>query len=192
MLKAELIDRALMDMNFHAKWLEYDLIDRTFLLNLYERFVLSDDKSTEHYRYGAFRKILQDNQYLDDRNIDNYIELAKIDDDLAMAKAALVDLFRWKGLSDWQYTKLVNSPEFAGEIFQTYHRNKSMMETISKMPISDEIIEDCIQNYTANIQECLLYKEDIKRHQLEYIYQHGTKKRIRNMAKNMLGSRRYQ
>ncbi|AFY91316.1 hypothetical protein [Chamaesiphon minutus] len=192
MFKQELIDRALMEMKFQVKWLEYDFIDRAFLLNLYEHFIHSNDKSTEHYRYGAFRKILQDNKYLDDCSIDNYIELAKIDEDRAMAKAALVDLFRWKGLSDEQYKKLVHSPEFASEIFQTYHRNKSMIETISKIPISDEIIEDCIQNYPANIQEYLLYKEDIKRHQLEYIYQHGTKKRIRNMAKNMLGSRRYR
>jgi hypothetical protein len=94
MTEQELVNRASIDLKFHAKWLEYDFVDRTFLLNLYERFLLSDDKSTEHYRYGAFRKILQDNRCLDDRSIDNYIELVQIDDDRAMAKAALVDLLQ--------------------------------------------------------------------------------------------------
>jgi hypothetical protein len=192
MLKKELIERALIDMKFQITWLDCNFIDRSFLLSLHKYFVDSDDKITEHYRCSAFQKVLQDNKYLDDRIIDNYIKLAEMDEDQSMAKAALFDLFRWPGLTDEQYTRLVHSPEFAGQIFQSYHRNKSMIKTISQMPISDETIENCVQNYPANVQECLLYKEDIQRHQLEYIYQHGTKKSIRNMAKNILRSRRYQ
>ena len=192
MLKGELIDRAVTILNFHAKWLEYELISELFLLKLYQRFIDSDDKSTEHYRYSAFQKLLQDNQYLDDRSIDNYIELAEIDNDQSMAIAALMDIFTWNGLNDEQYTKLVDSPKFASQMFQTYHRNKIMMKIIDGMQISDEIIKDCIQNYPSNVQECLLYKEGIKRYQIDYIHQHGKNKRIRNMAKNMLRNRRYQ
>jgi hypothetical protein len=192
MFKEALVERALTNMKFHVKWLEYDFIDKSFLLNLYERFFSSDDKCTEHYRYSVFQKVLQDHKYLDERSIDNYIDLAKIDDDIDMAKAALVDLFRWEGLTDEQYIRLVHSPEFTSQIFQSHHRNKSMIKTINQMPISDETIENCIQNYPSEIQECLLRKEDIQRHQIEYICQYGTKKRIRNMAKNMLRSRRYQ
>ena len=162
------------------------------VLNRYECFVLSDDKSTEHYRYSAFQKVLQDNEYLDDRNIDNYVELAEIDDNRSMATAALMNLFRWNGLTDEQYTRLVDSLEFSSQLFQTYHRNKSMMDTISRMPISDEIIEECIQNYPSNVQEYLLLKEGIQRYQIDYIYQNGKNKRIRNMAKNMLRNRCYQ
>ena len=75
MFEQESIDRALTDMKFHVKWLEYDLIDKSFLLNRYKSFICSDDKSTEHYRYSAFQKILQDNECLSDRSIDNYIKL---------------------------------------------------------------------------------------------------------------------
>ncbi len=192
MFEQESIWPALTDMKFHIKWLEYDLIDKSFILNQYKSFVCSDDKSTEHYRYSAFQKILQDNECLSDRNIDNYINLTEIDDYRSMATAALMDLLRWRGLTDEQYTSLVNRPEFASQIFQNYHRNKSMIKTISQIPISDEIVKNCIQNYPGDVQEYLLSKEDIQRHQIEYIYQYGKNKRIRNMAKNMLGSKRYQ
>jgi hypothetical protein len=144
------------------------------------------DKSTEHYRYSAFKQILRTNEYLSDRNIDNYIELSELDKDRSMATAALMDLLTWHKLTDEQYTKLIHTPVFTDKIFQNYHRNKSMMKIIDRMTISDEVIEDCIQNYPSEVQEHLLSKEGIYRHQIEYISQHGRNKRIRNMAKNML------
>jgi hypothetical protein len=192
MFKEESLEQALIDMKFHIKWLEYNFIDELFLLDRYSCFVSSDDKSTEHYRYIAFQQILQNNESLSDQSIDNYIELAEIDDDRAMATAALMNLLSWRGLTDHQYTSLVDRSEFSSQIFQTYHRNKTMIQIISRMPISDEIIKDCIQNYHSNVQESLLQKEDIQRHQIEYIYQYGKTKKIRNMAKNMLRNRRYQ
>jgi hypothetical protein len=192
MFKEESIERALIDMKFHIKWLEYNFVDKSFLLNQHEIFTSSDDKSTEHYRYNAFRQVLQNNECLSDRSINNYIELAEMDDDRSMATAALMDLLSWNGLNDEQDRRLANIPEFSSQMFQASYRNKTMMKTISRIPISDEIIKDCIQNYPSHVQESLLYKEDIQRHQLEYIYQHGKNKRIRSMAKNMLRSRRYQ
>jgi hypothetical protein len=190
MLENISIERALIDMKIHVKWLEYQLIDELFLLNLYKSFSSSDDKSIEHYRYSAFRKVLQDNEGLSDLSIDNYINLAEIDDDRPMATAALMDLLRWPRLTDAQYGRLVNRSEFASQVFQNYHHNKSMIQTICKTPISDELINNCIQNYPGSVQEYLLRKDDIQRNQIEYIHQHGKTKRIRNIAKNMLGSKR--
>jgi hypothetical protein len=43
-------------MQFHIKWLEYNFIDESFLLNRHELFIDSDDKNTEHYRESAFRQ----------------------------------------------------------------------------------------------------------------------------------------
>jgi hypothetical protein len=192
MVKENLIKQALIDMEINAKWLEYNFIDELSLLDRYKCFSSSGKNSTEHYRYSVFKQILKNNECLSDRSIDNYIELAKIDNDWSMAAAALMDLLRWRGLNDEQYTRLVNSPEFSGQMFQTYHRNKTMIQTISQIPISDEIVKDCIQNYPSNVQEYLLCKEGIQRHHLECMYQHGKKKSIRNMAKNILRGRRYQ
>jgi hypothetical protein len=190
MIEKETIKEALQTLKYHTKWLEYNLIDEAFLINQYHFFLASEDKCTEHYRYAAFQKILKDNQSLDDEAIDKYIQLAELDKDKLMANSALMNLLKWQGLNDLQYTVLVNNSAFSHKIFQKYHQSNILMKTIDSINcFSDEFIEFYIQNYESSIQEYLLNKQGLTRKQIQYIAQHGKSKRIRNMAKNMLASK---
>jgi hypothetical protein len=109
-----------------------------------------------------------------------------------MSNSALMNLFTWQGLNEEQYTKLVNHSTFSHKIFQRYHQNKILTQSIDSMILSDEIVEFYIENYDSRIQEYLLNKEGLSRKQVEYISQHGKNKRIKNIAKNLLRSRLYQ
>jgi hypothetical protein len=120
------------------------------------------------------------------------IELVRIDANPGMATAAFIELFTWSGLNQEQYDRLVNRPEFALPFCQKYHRNKLMKIEIDSKPLSDKLIEKCILAYDGQIQIYLLNKNEINRLQLEYIFQHGKNKAVRNIAKDMLRKRRYQ
>jgi hypothetical protein len=192
MREEEVVKQALIDLEYHIQWLEYKLINEIFLLNQYQYFLTSEDKCTEHYRYAAFQNILREHQSLNDETIDKYIRLAELDNDLTMSNSALMNLFTWQGLNEEQYTKLVNHSTFSHKIFQRYHQNKILTQSIDSMILSDEIVEFYIENYDSRIQEYLLNKEGLSRKQVEYISQHGKNKRIKNIAKNLLRSRLYQ
>ncbi|MBW4507107.1 MAG: hypothetical protein KME64_11410 [Scytonematopsis contorta HA4267-MV1] len=159
MIEKEATKQALIALEYHIKWLEYNLIDEVFLLSQYQYFIDSEDKCTEHYRYAAFQKILKDNQSLDDKAINRYIQLAELDNDKYMANSALMNLFMWECLNDAQYTALVNHSAFSHKVFQKYHQNKILIQTIDSVNlISDEVLEFYIQNYESIIQEYLLNK----------------------------------
>jgi len=84
------------------KWLEYGLIDLPFVNEQVKRYESGDDDNIEHYRYAAFRKLLEGAGSIDDLTLDRYVELAELDEDQEMAEAALGLLLRHNGLTEQQ------------------------------------------------------------------------------------------
>ena len=87
---------ALNLFGYHPKWLGYGMMGNAFLERQREEVVVSDDKNTEHYRYGAFQALLHGQDALPEDAIDHYAELAELDADPAMAGSALADLIHWR------------------------------------------------------------------------------------------------
>jgi hypothetical protein len=186
------VNLALMVLEYDKKWIEYEFIDNNFILEQFAYYKSSDDKNTEHYRYGAFRSILQNRKSLTDYQINQYIELATIDNDQGMAESVLVQLFTWNGLSEEQYNRLKSHPGFSKPIFQKLDKRYSMIKELGKIELTDEIVKHYIANGDGDVQLSLLVKNGITRKQLEYIHEKGINRRVRNIAKDMLRSRRYK
>jgi hypothetical protein len=181
------LNAALAELRFSVKWLEYGLLDEQFLVDLFDRYQHSDDHHTEHYRYAAFRAVLEGRQSMDDLLIDRYIELAEIDEDQAMAASALYGLLVWSGLTQQQYQRLCALPVYTAPVFQKIITRRRMIEEIhSAKEITSEDMDRYIASRDTAVQEALLFKPNISRQHLEVLRERGTSRRIRNMAKNEL------
>lgn len=75
-----------------------------------------DDENGEHCRYAA---LLESTSTLDDITIDRYVELAKLDQDQAMAEAALGKLASFQGLTEEQLGRMKTHPAFATVVLQS-------------------------------------------------------------------------
>jgi len=182
----------LTKLGFDARWLEYGLLDEQFLRELSERFDTSDDKNIEHYRYAAFYAVLMNSDALDDTLLDRYIHLAQLDEDLGMARSALIELISWRRLSDNQFEHLSKHPAFADPYIQRIVEKKVRLlrQLGSSDPLTDELFERCLASRNRRVQEVLLIRSDISRQQIEVLSQQGCGKAIRNMAKQRLNRRR--
>jgi len=89
----------LAKLKYHNKWYEYNFIDDEHLSKQIKEYSESDDKNTEHYRYKSFLRILENNKYLTDQQITQYIELVIVDNDKTMGISAIIKLIDWKGLN---------------------------------------------------------------------------------------------
>jgi hypothetical protein len=179
-------------LEYDSKWLDFKFIDEVFISSQITIYKTTDDKNTEHYRIAAFNNILEQNYLLDDKQIEQYIELAKIDKDEVMAKGALMNLLVWPRLKDQQFENLILRPEFADKVFQQRAKRKIMMKEVESLELTDESVEFYIKNGDSNVQLKLLSKPDITRKQLVYINENGINRSVRNIAKNMLRSNRYK
>jgi hypothetical protein len=112
------IEQALRTLENHPDWLTYGLIDGVFLAEQMEQFRQGDDPNTEHYRYAAFKRILQSHTSLDDTTLTRYVELTRLDPDTTMGQAAFIDLLWWKGLTEAQFTWLEERPAFPTPVTQ--------------------------------------------------------------------------
>lgn len=187
------LNAALAELRFSPQWLEYEFLDEQFLLDLFDRYQRSDDRNTEHYRYAAFRSVLKKRQAMNDTEIDRYVELAQIDEDHGMARAALHDLLVWSGLTKQQYQQLCALPAYAKPTFQKVIRRRQIIEEIhSAEQLTDEAVDRYIVSGDSVVQEALLIKPNISQQHLEMLAERGTARRIRNMAKNELRRQRYK
>ncbi|MDR3324270.1 MAG: hypothetical protein LBS89_08730 [Zoogloeaceae bacterium] len=99
-------DEKLAPLGYTRRWAERGLLPPPdFLEEQLRLFAQGDDKSTEHYRYGAYLHYLRTHKTLTDAELDNYLDVARHDQDMMMASSAMVDLFGQK-LSDAQFEKL--------------------------------------------------------------------------------------
>jgi hypothetical protein len=107
----------LTKLRYDFKWLEYGFVDQPFLDEQVQQYESGSDDNIEHYRYAAFRKLLEASA-IDDLTLDRYVELAELDEDQTMAQAALGLLARHKGLTEHQLSRMKMHRAFAATELQ--------------------------------------------------------------------------
>jgi hypothetical protein len=105
---------ALRLLRYPREWEELGLPDSGLLALQLETYRRSGDQSTEHYRFAAFRHLLQAGPVTDAR-VANYLTLVNADPDPAMARSALVELLLHRPLTDSQRDHVRRHPWFLSE-----------------------------------------------------------------------------
>src|SRR6266536_1748388 len=96
-------------LGYTLKWVECGFLTPEILLTQVARFHSSDDQGTEHYRYAAFQLVLRRVSF-SEREFCDYVELATLDADSLMGRAALIDLLHHPGLTEAQWETLLAYP----------------------------------------------------------------------------------
>lgn len=79
-------------LGFSDKWFALGLVTRESLLLAGANYEASNDKSSEHYRYGAFRWFLSQHRPLPPSVAEALYELGNTDPDYSMGGAMMADI----------------------------------------------------------------------------------------------------
>jgi hypothetical protein len=182
------LNAAMITLHYSPKWLEYGFISEQFLLLQLSEYEKSDDKNLEHYRYRGFQAVLESHSIFTDNFISQYIELALLDEDRVMGKAALADLIKQPGLSLQQIQQLRTQPAFAETWLQKIFERISLMRELDANPVSDEVFSRLLRSRDTEIHRHLLALSSVSRDRLKQLETEGATRAIRNQARNKLRS----
>ena len=68
------LKKALRTLGYTPRWLRAGLLDAASLAEQLAVFQTGEDRNTEHYRYGAFRRALETRSCMDDETLDAYLD----------------------------------------------------------------------------------------------------------------------
>jgi Ca2+-binding EF-hand superfamily protein len=180
----------LLILGYSKLWLEFGFLTEQELENQLEIFETSDDKNTEHYRYGAFRSFLSSRKTLTDDEIEKYINLAKIDEDKMMASSALVDVLKAKILTDFQFEKICNELSLIDNSLDKIILHQQLFRKLKKEPFTEKLFEECFNKGNGAIHTTLI--DFANKEQLERIAEKGLNRQARNIAKQKLRSSKFR
>ena len=183
------IQAALATLGYSPKWLEYGFLNENALMEQIACYQRGEDRNTEHYRYAAFCRVLAERPALDDASVDRYIELAEEDEDPGMARAALVDLLIWPGLTGEQFDRLSRDPRCAEPIFQKFILRRRLLSALQSAAVSAATFDACLSSKDQAVQRELAGKPELSAEQLERLGEDGVVRAVRNMATAQLRRR---
>ncbi len=180
----ESVQRELNELHYAPQWQTSGFLTPGFVSRQYAQFQTDTDRNTEHYRWQAFCRILNTNDTLSDKEIDQFIALCDIDEDRTMACSAIISLLKWKGLRDSQVDDIISITQEKYNITRQVKREQ-LLRKLQSSDINDDIITQSIASNDSMVQRELLTKNLAKKH-LEEIKQHGATRAVRNSASIMI------
>jgi hypothetical protein len=177
----ERIDQAhLKLLGYCSKWVEYGFLSPELLLAQVARFHAGDDKSTEHFRYAAFRR-LQQRDVFSDQVFEQYLELATLDPDpKAMGRAALIDLIYHPGLTEAQWETVLAHPRV--QELPKLIKQVRLLKELRGPNVTEETLQRCVDEGDGDIHRRLLDRSDLPHRIVEALHRNGANKVIRNVA----------
>ena len=173
-------------LHYDPKWLDYGFVDFTLLEKQLVEYRTREDDNLEHYRFEAFKALLERTDVLDEVTFQRYIEMANLDEDQTMARAALGMLARHPKLTDAQILHIRTDPSFAMSALQDIIEQTIIFRALDAPNLSDELFDRCVSRGNAEVQRKLLHRTELSRDQLACLMQRGVNKAIRNIAANRL------
>jgi hypothetical protein len=176
----------LLKLGFTNLWLEVGLLNEQQVDKLLDEFDKSDDKNTEHYRYGTFRKYLTTKKVLTDCELDNYLKVANLDEDEIMATSAILDILTEIELTDLQFDKVCSEIEELGlgaSSLKIVSRQK-LLRRLKSENLTDELFAESLLIRDSVTQLYLLDLAD--NNQLRQLAENGATKVIKKMATEKL------
>lgn len=89
-------------LEISSEWIEIDIIDTNGIITVYNNFLFSSDKNTEHYRFAILREWINSKNSLSDKCLDVFLNICFSDKEIAMGKSAVGLLIRRRILTSSQ------------------------------------------------------------------------------------------
>lgn len=172
---------ALTLFDYDPLWLESGLLTPETLRAQTARFATGEDRHTEHYRWAAFRAILNGRDSLTDGECEAFIVLAARDPDQGTARSVLVDLVTWGGLTRPQLDTLRTRPEFQDPTVRTFIEQRDMWDELERNGPTDELVARIVEGRMGS-QRTVVDHPHLTETQLRVFAERGATRAVRNVA----------
>jgi hypothetical protein len=204
-------------LEFSDEWLRLGILTENELIILGQEYEISDDKHTEHHRYGFFRKYLISHRPLSSTTAENLYDLGRTDPDPGMGHAMMEDIVSLPECPEAVHEKALASGDTY--IVKAVVRNKLLKELnsgftddlfahiiasrddflqrqlLERVELTraqiDDLFAHCLANQDIHLQRALLENLELSQAQLEQLAALGSSRAVRNIAKDRLGRRSY-
>lgn len=178
-----------LKLGYTKKWLEYSFLNEEILAKQIVEFEKGDQQNAEHYRYTTFTKWLEGKKKLTNKEVNNYLELAKDDLDKRMSGSAIKDLFVSTKISDQQFEMIKNKLPQLGEWTKKLISREVLKRRINDEELTTELFKLCYK-YKKEFQDNRLLVSIIeKTNDVEFLSLFSELeigKRIKTLANNKL------
>ncbi|WP_196140458.1 hypothetical protein [Aliikangiella sp. G2MR2-5] len=185
-------EKALSRLGYTKEWLSHGIITEEYLLAQYEEIQTSDDKNAEHYRNGGFCDFLRSKDSLSDNEVAAIFELTDNGPDKCdLHENRIIELIHSNILSDSQLNWIVRYPEVSEMPIHKRYLREKLARKIERSSVSDcfEEIKSCGDSH---IQEYIAQRSDLKVEHVKWLAERGSNKKLRNVAKQLLNSKRFR
>lgn len=180
------MEHTLKKLHYHPKWQEYGFLEPAFLEHQLKQYESGVDECLEHYRFDAFCQVLERMPALDNSMIDRYVELAVLDEDGAMAQAALALLIKNPQLTTVQLNRLRAHKAFTTEVLQKIIEQRYLLRALDNVHLSNDLFERCLLSKNNDVQRKLLSTQELSLDQLTTLMDRGVNSAVRNLARARL------
>jgi hypothetical protein len=85
-------DPIFLILEFNDNWIEAGVINEDIFLSLKEEYLKGEDKFSEHYRWGAFKRFLASNHNINTETFHKLYNLGRNDLNYSMGRAMIFDV----------------------------------------------------------------------------------------------------
>ncbi len=180
-------------IGYSSDWIELGILSEKDVVEQISIFKESDDKNQEHYRHQTFLKFLQTKTVLNDSEIDGIFKLEDFGEDGCNLKTQrIIALLHSELLSREQLLSLSNYEEMKEEPVKKNYKRKLFFSELMDTGFSEKMFQEIQETKDTFIQEISFECDTLGKEQITWLYENGLSKKIRKMAKNRLGSRKYK
>ncbi len=184
----------MMVLGYTARWVELGVLTPQLLAAQVAELERGEDRSAEHYRYGALMAFYGTRESFADAEVESLCAMLSEDPDPTMALAGLVAMSHLVRLTDAQFERVLASdllreagrsgvgPRRAIEC----HR---LLARVDEDGWTPELVTRALAEGLGFVHRELLEWDDIDRATLESLAEKGANKAVRNMARQRLGRR---
>ncbi|MDK2596824.1 hypothetical protein [Pseudoalteromonas obscura] len=184
--------KALHRLGYTQAWLSLGVITEENLVSQYEEIESSEDKNAEHYRNSGFCDFLSAKNSLTDNEVAGIFELTDHGPDKCdLSENRIIQLIDSNILTDAQLDWITKYPEVSERPIQKRYLRERLTRKIEKSSISDcfEEIKACEDSH---IQKYIIGRSDLKSEHINWLSEYGSNKKLRNIAKQLLNSKRFK
>jgi hypothetical protein len=183
-------NEALRRLGYSKEWIEWGILSEVQLASQYKEYLVSDDQHAEHYRHRGFADYLASKVSLTDREIDLVFRLKDAGTD-NLCGSRIIHLMKSGLLTDEQLESLAVHPEVLEIPIKEVYDRVRLIRSLEHMD-ADAGFERLTEVADSWVHRRFLDLPNIKRAHVEWLSQNGCSRSIRNLAKQLLRSKRFR
>lgn len=182
--------RALERLGYHVLWISSGVLTLGYLKRQAVQFDTPDsDQNTEHYSNAALQHYLNSKQKISDAEVASLLELGELDPEESFRSHYPHSLIHFAGLTDPQFDLVAAALDEEGFLRQVCRRR--ILRLLSQKT-SEQLFDRAIREGDADVHRAVLDRPELARHHLELLVTLGRNKVVRNIAVQLLRSRRFR